>query len=413
MRSPSVENYTFSPKLRSFSLILLVAGLLLFGIGAFLNMQYPARIWANLFATNYYFTLIGLAAMFFVASQTIGYNGWFILIKRIPEAMSGFVKFGAVIMIAILAFGAHSIYHWMHEGITDPASPHFDELIAKKAPFLNTTFFWGATIVYLVLWVFSTYMVRRNSLESDRVGFSIANYKSAKVWSMVFLVIFAVSSSTAQWHWMMSIDPHWLSTLYGWYCFASMFVGALAATTCIVLYLKEEGYLPMVNENHFQDLGKFMFAFSIFWTYLWFSQFMLIWYGNIPEETAYYKDRFNSYSFLFWFNWFLNFIVPFFALMTAANKRNVALLKFIAPLLLLSHWLDYYLMVIPGAVKNAGYVDANGAAITNFGFGLMEIGLPIAYIGFFILVAFSELQKASLIPVNHPFIKESMTHHVQ
>ncbi|MCB0515406.1 MAG: quinol:cytochrome C oxidoreductase [Chitinophagales bacterium] len=409
MIKPFPEYYKLSPSVKTFSFVTIGVGLVFFIIGVLLNLHYPARIWSVLFSTNLYFTLIGLAAIFWVTSQTIGYNGWFILLKRIPEAMGSFVKWGALLMIVILALGSHSIYHWMHEGITNPASPDYDALIAGKKPFLNQGFFWIATIVYLGLWVGLIYLVRKNSLESDK-AWDLANYRRSKVISMFFLVVFAVSTSTAIWHWLMSVDPHWLSTLYGWYCFISMFVGSLSTIALITIYLKENGHLKLVNDSHIHDLGKWVFAFSVAWTYLWFSQFMLIWYGNIPEETLYYRNRFESYQILYWLTFFINFVLPLLVLMTAGNKRNPNVLRFVAILLVFGHWLDYYLMVTPGAVGNAGYYDANGQAITNFGIGFMELGLPTAYLGFFVYVVFTALSKSSLVPINHPFVKESITH---
>lgn len=407
---PNNETYNFSPKLRTIALGLLGGGLLLFVLGVIFNMEYPSRIWTNLFITNYYFLAISFAAMFFVASQTIGYNGWFILVKRIFEAMGSYVKVGAGIMLLILIFGAEHIYHWMDHGIMDPNSDHYDALVAGKEAFLNKTFFFGATVVYLVLWVVFTFFIRKNSVAMDN-GWDLKLYDRSRVICMAFLVVFGVSTSTAIWHWIMSIDPHWFSTLFGWYCFISMFVGSLSTATLIAIYLKKKGHLTYINENHFHDLGKWMFAFSVAWAYLWFSQFMLIWYGNIPEETLYFLQRWENYPMVYYSVFIINFILPFFVLMTAGNKRRTGVLTFVAPLLVFGHWLDFYLMATPGSTINSGYIDASGYSIQNFGLGLIELGLPIAYTGLFILVVFSALSKSSLVPRNHPFIKESMVHH--
>ena len=229
--------------------------------------------------------------------------------------------------------------------------------------------------------------------------------------SIFYLILFGIASSTAVWHWIMSIDPHWYSTLFGWYCFISIFVTCMSTTALIAWYLKGQGYLKYVNDEHFHDLGKYMFAFSVAWTYLWISQFMLIWYANIPEETKYFADRWDHYKFFFYINWFINFICPFFFLMLARGKRNSGFLAFTALFIIIGHWIDFFLMVMPGVILNNHYTDSHGHLIGSFGIGFPEIGLFLTYAGLFILIVFRSLGKASLVPTGHPFIKESLTHH--
>jgi len=409
MENPTAEYFEFDGRLKKACFTLLGIGLVLFIIGVFANMAYPTRIWTALLYNNYYFTAIGLLGMFYVASQTVGYNGWFILIKRISEALSTVLLPGCIIFLVIFALGMDSIYEWTHIGIGEGKVR--DAIVEGKQPWLSKPVFWGFSLAYLILWPVLAHLIRKNSREQDE-GFDMGNYKNSKKLSMIFLLVFGVSSSTAVWHWLMSIDPHWYSTLYGWYCFISVFVSSMAVT-CIVAYvLKSRGYLKYVTDEHFHDIGKWMFAFSVAWAYLWFSQFMLIWYSNIPEETLYFKDRFDNYKILFYANFFINFIIPFLILMTAGNKRTIKLLVGIAVVIVLGHWLDFYLMTMPGAVKHA-HIMKDGHQIMNFGIGFLEIGLLLSYLGGFGFIIFNSLQKASLVPVHHPFVKESMGHHVQ
>ncbi|MEO7960152.1 MAG: quinol:cytochrome C oxidoreductase, partial [Ginsengibacter sp.] len=207
--------------------------------------------------------------------------------------------------------------------------------------------------------------------------------------------------STMPWLWLMSIDAHWFSTMYSWYTFASTFVSGIALLTIFVIYFKNRGQLEYVTEEHLQDLGKFMFAFSIFWTYLWFDQFMLIWYGNIPEETVYFKIRSQGpYRGIFFLNLILNFLCPFLILMKKAAKRNYTIVTFMCVLIIFGHWIDFYQMVMPGTVKFNPHLS------------WFEFGIPLGFIGVILWGVGRFASKTAMTPVNHPFLKESIIHHV-
>lgn len=407
---PEVEKYEFGGGAKSTGLILMVVGGILAAVGIFLNMEFPTRIFTSLLHNSFFFVAIGFAAMFFVTSQTVAYNGWFVLVRRIHEAMGTSVLVGVPIFALALILGYHNIYEWAHDGITDPNSANYDALIDHKSWFLNPKIFFIFSAVYLALWWICTYLVRKNSADHDNNP-GLEPYVQSKKLSMIFLVVFGVSSSTAIWHWFMSIDPHWFSTLYGWYCFISIFVASMAASTLIALYLKNMGLLKFVTDEHIHDLGKYVFAFSVAWAYLWFSQFMLIWYSHIPEETMYFRDRFDHYPMVFFANFIINFLTPFFVLLTAGAKRNRVALIFVCTMVIFGHWLDFYLMATPGAIKHS-HIMVEGQQIFNFGIGPLEIGLGLFFAGLFIFVTFQRLAKLSLVPVNHPFVKESMVHHV-
>ena len=365
-------------------------------------MTDKTRAWAVLLQNNFYFTAIALAGTFFIAFNYAAQAGWAVGIKRVPEAMGGFLKYGMTAMILIFVFGHHDLYHWTHNTVSqlsDPNNAAFDMVLAGKTGFLNIPFFMIRLVLYGVIWVSFTYFLRRHSLQEDKDG-DIVHYKRSVTLSAIFLVFFAVTSSMAAWDLLMSIDAHWFSTLFGWYTFAGLFVSGLAMMAMFILYLRSKGYMDHVSESHLHDVGKFMFAFSIFWTYLWFSQFMLIWYANLPEEVVYYQTRWRLFRSLWIGNFFVNFIAPFFILMTRDAKRKIRILWVAGSIILVGHWIDVFLMVMPGTVGE------------NWHIGFIEIGTAIGYLGAFILSTLSELSKAALVPKNHPMLPETLHHHI-
>jgi hypothetical protein len=370
--------------------------------------NWVTRLWATLWVNSVYFTGIALVGVFFIAYNYVAYAGWSSVILRIPQAFGFFLPVAAVFVIGVAAFGGHDLFHWMHHGITEEVidgkpNPGYDAIIAGKSGYLNPTFFWIRLLTYFTLWISVFFVLRKLSLKEDLEG-GVKYHDKSIVWSAIFLLIFGVSSSMSAWDWVMSIDTHWFSTMFGWYVLASWHVSGLAAITLTVVLLKENGYLKMVNESHLHDLGKFMFAFSIFWCYVWFSQFLLIFYANISEETTYFLDRLSrfgaTYKGLFFFNIFINFVFPFLTLMTRDAKRLPIFLKIASIAILFGHWLDFYMMVMPGTTKG------------NSGFGPLEWGSIIVFASLFIFVVASALSKALLVPKNHPYVEESMHHDI-
>jgi len=255
--------------------------------------------------------------------------------------------------------------------------------------------------LFFGLWYWFFTWIKKEMLAEDIDG-SEKHWFTARKISAYFLVVFAVSSSVAAWDWVMSIDPHWFSTMFGWYVFASWWVTGLATITLIVANLKGAGYMKMVTSNHLHDLGKFVFAFSIFWTYIWFCQFMLIYYSNLPEETIYFIQRMRTspYGWIFYANIFLNFILPFLLLMTRDAKRQMSMLKVVCPIVITGHWFDFYNMITPGSMKENG------------GVGFIEIGLALVFMGMFLYVVLNALSKMQLVAKHHPFMQESLNHHI-
>ena len=389
-------NYIFTKNQKVVAILLMLIGVVAIITGFLVD---PHRQWANLLISNFYFMAIALAGTFFVAVNYLAQSGWNVVVKRVPEAMGQFLPFSAVVMLIIFIFGGHDVYHWTHSYLYEVGSEYFDPILAGKRAYLNQPFFLIRVVLYFIIWIGFTYMLRKESLREDLNG-GLDHYNKSVKLSAIFIVLFAITSSTSAWDFLMSVESHWFSTLFGWYTFAGLFVSGIAVIILTTIFLKRNGYMPDVNANHLHDLGKFLFGFSVFWTYLWFSQFMLIWYVNLPEEVTYYMNRINNYPVLFGANLIINFILPFLILMTRDAKRKMQVMTIVAIIVFLGHWLDYYLVVMPGVVGSHGII------------GFAEIGTLLGFAGAFMFVLLNSLTKASLQPKNHPMLGESIHHHV-
>jgi hypothetical protein len=360
------------------------------------------RLLISFWHSNVFLIGVSVVGTVFMAIQYVAYAGWSVLIKRINEALSAWILPGAIIMVLVFAASLinHDLFHWTMPGIMDKGSKAYDPIVAGKGGFLSIPFYLIRMASYLFIWWAFSQRLRQLSIQEDLNG-GTSYFHTSITTSALFLVLFAVTSSMSAWDWVMSVDVHWFSTMFGWYVFASWWVSGIAATTLIAIYLKQAGYLRMLNSNHFHDLGKFMFGFSIFWTYVWFSQFMLIWYANLPEESVYFNQRLGGfdgrYTWMFYGNLLINFAFPFLALMTRDAKRQMIMLKIVCIAILIGHWSDFYLMFMPGTMKGEN------------GF-LIEIGVALILLGAFLILVTRRLASASLVPVNHPFIEESVHH---
>ncbi|MGF7138388.1 hypothetical protein [Roseimarinus sediminis] len=363
-------------------------GLLALIWALFIDPLPSERLWANLWLNAMLFLFLGLGALFFFSVNTLGESGWQTSIQRIPEAMAQTLPVAAIFFLLALP-GMKDLFEWTH-------TEHLDKILEMKKGYLNVPFWLIRAAIYFTVWILFARYLRKISLKNDIEP--IENYlKRLRSTSGWFIVFFAISSSMSAWDWLMSIDAHWFSTLYGWYIFSGMFVAALALIIILTVFFKQYNILPNVNEEHLHDLGKYLFGFSIFWAYLWISQYLLIWYSNIPEETHYYVERVQHFETLFYVNVLVNFLFPFLALMTRGAKRQPMYLAIIALVVLAGHWLDLYLAIMPGAV---GHEAA--------GIGVLEIGLPFLYLGVFLAVFFVSFSKAKAVPENHPYFKESL-----
>jgi len=324
--------------------------------------------------------------------------------RRVTEAISacvipiGIITF--IILMCIVFGGKDVIYEWLNNDVVK-----HDEVLKGKSGFLSRGFFTTWSILTIGLWIILGMKMRSLSRSIDNHKLSIGEGKkymfTNTVWAAIYIVWFALTvASVTPWLWLMSVDAHWFSTMYSWYTFASSFVAGMALISLFVIYLKNRGYLEYVNQEHLHDLGKFQFAFSIFWTYLWFAQFMLTWYANISEETIYFKPRFDgAYTGIFYLNLVINFLAPLLIFMSRNSKRNYATVTFMSILIIFGHWLDFYQMVFPHHYPD--HVPMN----------LFDFGIALGFVGLIMWQTGTVLSKYPLLAKNHPFLKESIIHH--
>jgi len=402
------ERFEIPSGFRMWSLGLMGAGLISLIVGYFIygagDEAHQIRFWAALLQNSVYFLLVVNAAMFFFCAVTLAWGGFQMSFRRVTEAISACVPvIGGItfVLLMCLILGHKTIiYEWL-----DKAMVEKDPVLNGKKGFLNPTFFIIWTTLTIGLWTILGYKMRQLSRETDNHPLTVEEGKKYMwrntVWAALYIVWFALTvASTIPWLWLMSISAHWFSTMYSWYTFASTFVAGVALITLFVIYLKNKGYLEYVNKEHLHDLGKFQFAFSIFWTYLWFSQFMLIWYANIPEETTYFKPRFEgAYTGVFYLNLVINFLAPLLIFMRASSKRNYTTVTFMSVALLFGHWLDTYQMVFASLIPD--HVPMN----------LFDFGIAAGFVGLIIYQTGNVLAKYPLIAKNHPFFKESIIHY--
>jgi hypothetical protein len=403
------DHFVIPSRYNSISLVLMAIGIVSIIIlfithGASSDHHVQARFWASMLQNSVYFLLVVNACMFFICATTLAWGGWQLSFRRVTEAISTCVPVIGVIcfivLMAIVFSSNHELYHW-----TDAEHVKHDDALLHKSGFLNKGFFTVWTIITIVGWWLLGKKMRQLSRSLDDHPLSVPEGRkyiiNNTVWAAVYIVLFSLTvMSSIPWLWLMSLNAHWYSTMYSWYTFASTFVAGVALITLYVVYLKNNGYLPYTNKEHLHDLGKFQFAFSIFWTYLWFSQFMLIWYANIPEETTYFAPRFQgAYSGIFYLNLIINFLAPILILMRRSSKRNYGTITMMSVLILFGHWLDFYQMVFP-AISN-----------DHVPFMLVDMGVGLGFVGLIMFVTARSLAKHPLVARNHPFLKESIVHH--
>lgn len=414
------ERYEFTGRVKTWSLIAIVIGV----IGIIYGLVLPGhmqRTFSNLLLMSYYFVCICCAGVVFLSLWYVAQAGWSAALVRIPQAFARILPIAAVIFIIVAAAGMFTNHNvttmvegkmvtvsepnlyasWTKPGITTPGNPNYDKDVVGKSAFLNKGSFFVMLVVFLGLYsIFGQSIVKSSTEEDVRGGMFFYN-KNFK-YAAIFLVIFGFTFPIFAFGGIMSLESHWYSTMFGWYNLAGLLVTGMSMIALLTIFLREQGYMSWITSNHLHDMGKLMFGFSIFWTYLWFSQFFLTWYANIPEEAIYFYKRWTpEYKWWFWLNIVLNFLSPLLLLMSRDAKRLFSRMKFTAILLILGHWLDYYLMIMPGTVGDGR------------GFFIEEIFIFIGFVGLFTYLTLNSLSKFnSLLPKNHPFLEESLHHHI-
>ena len=364
--------------------------------------QIANRPWSALYVAAFFFMMIALGVLAFYAIQFAAQAGWSPVLFRVMEGITAYLLPGALIVLGIAVAsgtswlgGHYNLFVWM-----DPEVVAHDKLIQGKSGFLNMTGFIIRGLIFIAGWCTYRYFARKFSIAQDNADVNDRrNFKKSFRISAAFLVFYIYTESMMSWDWIMSVDPHWFSTLFGWYVFASMFVSGITVIALVTIYLKSKGLLPHVNDSHLHDLAKFMFGISIFWTYLWFSQFMLIWYSNIPEEVTYFVTRFQDYQLPFLGMVVMNFVFPLLLLMNSDYKRIPWFVIMAGIVILCGHYIDIFNMIMPATVGDRWFI------------GIPEISSIMLFAGLFILVVFTALTKAPLLPKGNPFIKESEHFH--
>jgi hypothetical protein len=392
-------NWTFPSKAKMLSFVCIGIGIIGMIYGYITDNKvehhyHHDRFWANFLMNSFFFMSISLAALFFLGLQYAAEAGWATTIKRVIEAVTMYLPYGLAFMLVVfIACQLHvnDLYIFMDDEVVKN-----DEILQQKMGYFGW-FWWVRTGLYMVIWVLFQMGFRKRSLQADLEDGNSTHWKNFKK-GAIFLVLFGVTSSTSSWDWMMSLDPHWFSTLFGWYLFSGMWVSACTVIVMIIIWMRRQGYLEFVTESTIHDMGKWMFAISFLWTYLYFSQFMLYWYSDIPEEVRYFLDRWKDYKALMWFVLMINFAFPMILLMSRDSKRNFFFLTFVGIIILIGHWLDVYMIVMPPTVGH------------NAGMGIMEFTIPFFFLGVFMFVVLSALAKAPLRVKNHPYLEESLHH---
>jgi hypothetical protein len=412
--------YEFVGKAKSWSLGAIVFGVIIVLLGFLTGAA--ERTFANLLLMGYYFANVCMAGVFFCAVQYVAQAGWSASILRVPQAFAKTLPIAATILILIVLAGLFTTHTgtneegktavvpylyklWAIKGVSTVGNENYDAIIAGKSSFLNPTFFVIRLLVFLGCYAWFGKLLVDYSVNEDELG-GMTNYEKSFKMSCIFLVIFGFTTPIFAFDVIMSLEAHWFSTMFGWYNFAAMWVSGLSVMTLVIIILRKNGYLQWITQDHLHNMGIFIFAFSIFWTYVWFSQFLLIYYANLPEESVYFFRRWEpQFKFWFWLNIVMNFCAPLFVLMKRDSKRMVTVLQTVCVILIIGHWLDYFMMIMPIAVgpQETWYQEISW----------IEIGTFVGFAGLFTYTMLTSLSKfKSLVAKNHPFLQESLQHHI-
>lgn len=439
--------YKFSPRLKMAALVLIVLGALIYGVGLYLNFQDKAdptyienlikedptqfygeyqtaefqklnhtpkaheahmhhlenqlanRPWAAFLVPSFLALGIAGAALFFLSIQFAANAGWSMVVTRVMEGIATYIPVGGVLVLIVIfgaAFHGNHLYHWMDPSLIDVNSENYDKYIATKEKiWLNIPGWLTRSVLYVVLWSVFMVWIKKTTKKLDETNGDRKVFSQLYTRAVLFIVVFALTTPAMAWDWIMSLDPHWYSTLFMWYGMVSYLVASVATMAIISIYLKRKGSLPLFNDNHQHDLAKYMFGFSLLWTYLWFAQFMLQWYANIPEEVQYFQQRIVQYKGYFWML-AVNFVAVLLIMISSSIKRNAAVVFTMGFVIIIGHYWDFYNQIMPASV----------GAFHNFGF--LELGALMFIAGLFIYVVFEfGISKLNLEAKGHPYFHES------
>lgn len=353
----------------------------------------PDRAWANLLLSSFFLVTLGLGGALFIALTTVCGASWSVAFRRVPEALTGLLPLGgALLLVALLAHLRR--YGWHHHGDGDPGTFWFKEL------WLAPWFFAARAVAFVMLWiVFSRILVNHSRRQDTAVREAGAGTNG--IASVLFLAMFAVTISLAGVDWIMALEPMWFSTMWGVYQFSGLILGTLAAMIVACILLRRHGPLADVfHEDHLHDLSKLLLGFSCFWMYIWFSQYMLIWYSNIPEETSYFIRRTHGpWAPVVLASIALNWVIPFFVLLPRPCKRSETVMLRIAVMVLLGRGADLYIMIFPPVTGNTPV------------FGIPEIAAIVGLCCLLPLLFMRSFAASDAVPRNDPWLADSLHYH--
>lgn len=385
------KKLTLNPTTNALMYGLMAIGVASFVGGLFLNAQ---RTWFAYLLHHSLFLGLGIGALFFMVMHYLAFAGWNVAVRRVSEGMASYIFF-AILFNVVLFFGLSKIYPWTNHELMET-----DHLLHSKVGYFGLTFYVIRVLAFFGVLAFFTWRILNNSTAQDEEG-GVERLNRQKPLSALFLVLFAPMFTVFSVDLIKSLDPKWFSTIFGVYVFIGFLQASIAAMIVIIRMLQRHGYLEIVTADHFHDLGKYLFGFTIFWAYIGVSQYLLIWYANLPEETSFYLAR--QVPGWLWVSILLpviRFVLPFLLLLPRMAKRTPAYLEKVAWLVLLSAWVDLNWLIMPTFSPN------------GFTFSIWDLGMLLGFLGFFGFAIRRFLSKHPTVPVKDPFLHETLHHHV-
>ncbi|OFW11836.1 MAG: hypothetical protein A3H96_27320 [Acidobacteria bacterium RIFCSPLOWO2_02_FULL_67_36] len=372
-------------------LIAAVCALLGAAACAILGAANPKQFFFSWLVSFLFFLSLALGALFFVLIQYASQGGWGIVVRRIGETIFAMLPLMAALFLPLL-LGLRDLYSW-----TVPGAAEHDALLRWKAPYLNVPFFLIRAALYFGIWSFIAILYYRGSRGQDVTGDPGVSARLRRIAGPAIIVL-AVTQTLASIDWIMSLTPKWYSTIFGVYFFAGSFVGFIALLSVVAVAMRRARLLDtVISAEHLHDIGKFLFAFTAFWAYIAFSQFLLMWYANLPEETIWYKARLEgSWMYVTLFLAAGHFVAPFFYLMGRTVKRKGATLAAGGAWLLAMHFVDLYWQVMPTLHPEGLRPSA------------LDVAALVAIGGCFVAAASWLLRRQALVPLRDPRLAESL-----
>jgi hypothetical protein len=387
------QSKPISSKVSTIGMVLLAVGIISMVISFLTNHERAIHdyLWMFMFFVSITVGGLGLVALEYLVGAT-----WSTPFRRICEFLAAGIPLIVLLIIPIM-LNLHTLYEWTHTEVLK-----IDPILAGKASYLNEGFFTIRRVIIIGLWILFYFLFTGNSAKQDKYHFDPKYTRRNIKLSTVFGFVFILTLTFTAFDLTMSLEPHWYSTIYGIYYFAGTLVATFAATCLIAVYLYESGNLhPKINSDHFYSLGTLMFGFNIFWAYIAFSQLILIWYGDLPEETIFYLRRWDGpWKYVSLALLFGHFIIPFLVLLPRRAKTNLKRLKIMAIWLLCAHWLDLYWLVMPSYAQPGPI------------FGWQEIGVIFAAVGLIMIIFKFKSDKQSLVPVGDPKLEHGLNFHL-